>query len=109
MWVVIPFGVKNGPSTYQKTITKAFHEYIDVLMKIFLDDFTVFNDLSTHLDKLNKCFLKCIKFCIGMNPNKCAFMVFSGTILGFIMSKEGKVMDPKRVKALVNMLITITL
>jgi hypothetical protein len=35
-------------------------------------------------------------------------MVFSGTILGFIMSKEGKVMDPKKVEALVNILILTT-
>ncbi len=33
---------------------------------------------------------------------KFAFMVFSRTILGFIMSKEGKVMDPKKVETLVN-------
>jgi hypothetical protein len=39
----MPFGVKNGPPTYQKAITKTFYEYIDVLMKIFLHDFTVFS------------------------------------------------------------------
>jgi len=44
------FGVKNGPPTYQKAITQAFHEYIDVFMKIFLDDFTIYSDLSTHLE-----------------------------------------------------------
>jgi hypothetical protein len=32
-------------------------------------------------------------------------MVFSRTILGFIVSKEGKVMDLKKVEALVNMQI----
>jgi hypothetical protein len=36
-------------------------------------------------------------------------MVFLGTILSFIVSKEGKVMDPKKVEALVNMLIPTTL
>jgi hypothetical protein len=35
-------------------------------------------------------------------------MVFSGTILGFIMFKENKVMDPKKVETLVNMPIPIT-
>jgi hypothetical protein len=48
----MPFGVKNGPPTYQRVVTKAFHEYINVFMKIFLDDFIVFNDLSIHLEKL---------------------------------------------------------
>jgi hypothetical protein len=108
VWVVMPFGVKNGPPIYQKIITKAFHEYIDVLMKIFFDDFTVFSDLSTHLNKLKKCFFRCREFGISPNLNKCAFMVISRTILGFIMFKEGKVMDPKKIKALVNMLVTIT-
>jgi hypothetical protein len=34
--------------------------------------------------------------------------VFSRTILGFIMSKEGKVMDPKKVVAFANMPILTT-
>jgi hypothetical protein len=74
--VVMWFGVKNGPRTYQRAITQACHEYIDVFMKIFLDDFTIFSDLSTHLEKFTKCFFKCREFGIRLNPNKCAFMVF---------------------------------
>jgi hypothetical protein len=100
VWVVLPFGVKNGPPTYHRAISKAFCEYIDVFMKTFLDDFTIFNDLSTHFEKLNKCFLKCREFGISLNPYKCAFMVFSGTILGFIVFKESKVINPKKVETL---------
>ncbi len=70
MWVMMPFGVKNGLPTYQKAITKAFCKYIDIFMKIFLNDFTIFSDLSTHFKKLKKCFLKCRKFGINLNPNK---------------------------------------
>ncbi len=44
MWVVMSFGVKNGPPNYQRTVTKAFREYIDVFMKIFLMTFIVFNE-----------------------------------------------------------------
>jgi hypothetical protein len=54
VWVAMPLGVKNGPPKYQKGVTKTFRQYIDVYMKIFLDDFTIFNDLSTHLEKLKK-------------------------------------------------------
>jgi hypothetical protein len=35
-------------------------------------------------------------------------MVFLGTILSFIVSKEGKIMDPKKVEASVNMPIPTT-
>jgi hypothetical protein len=60
-------------------------------------------------EKLKKCFLKCREFGISLNLNKCAFMVFSRTILGFMVFKENKVMDPKKVEALVNMPIPTTL
>jgi hypothetical protein len=90
----MPFGVKNGPPIYQKAIIKAFHEYIDVFMKIFLDDFIVFSVMSTHFKKLKKCFLKCREYGISLNLTKCAFMVCSGIILRFIISKKGKTPDP---------------
>jgi hypothetical protein len=78
-------------------------------MKIFFDDFIVFSDLSTHLEKLKKCFFNYREFVITLNLDKCAFMVFSRTILGFIVSEEGKFMDPKKVEALVNMPVPTTL
>ncbi len=94
----MPLGVKNSPPTYQRVITKTSHEYINVFMKIFLDDFTIFNDLSTDLVKLKKCFLKCRKFGISPNPYKFTFIVFSRTILDFKVFKKGKVMDPKKIE-----------
>ncbi len=68
VWVVMAFGVKNGLPTYQRVVVIAFHEYIGVFMKIFLDDFTIFSDLPTHLEKLKKCFLKCREFGMSLNP-----------------------------------------
>jgi hypothetical protein len=65
------FGVKNGSPTYQQVIIKVFYKYIDVFMKIFLDDFMVFNNMDTHLEKLKKCFIKCKFFCVNLNLNKC--------------------------------------
>jgi len=72
-------------------------------MKIFLDDFTMYSDMESHLQKLKLCFQKCRKYGISLNPNKCAFTVFLGMILGFIISKEGKLLDPKKIHATVNM------
>jgi hypothetical protein len=59
MWVVMPFGFKNAPPTYQRMVSKAFKDYLDEFMKLFLDDFMVFCDLDTQLSKLRKCFEKC--------------------------------------------------
>jgi hypothetical protein len=48
-------------------------------------------------------FSKVQKNDINLNPNKCAFMVFLGMILGFIISKEGKLLDLKKMQAIINM------
>jgi hypothetical protein len=77
-------------------------------MKIFFNDFTVFSDLLTHLEKLKKIFLKCREFGISLNQTN-VFIVFSGTILNFLVSNEGKFMDPKMIETLVNMLVLTTL
>jgi hypothetical protein len=104
----MPFGVKNGPPTYQRAITKAFSEYIDVFMKIFLNDFTIFSDISIHLEKIKKKILKCREYGINLTPKKCAFIVCFGTILGFIVFEEGKTFDPKKIETLVKMLMPKT-
>jgi hypothetical protein len=67
-------------------------------MKIFLDDFTVYSDMESHLQKLKLCFQKCKEYGINLNIDKCAFMVFSRAILGFIVSKEGKLRNPKKIQ-----------
>jgi hypothetical protein len=66
-------------------------------MKIFLDDFIVYNDMKSQQQKLKLCFQKCREYDINLNLDKCAFMVFLGMILGFIVSKEGKPPNPKKI------------
>jgi hypothetical protein len=58
-------------------------------MKVFMDDFTMYSDMVSHLQKLKLCFQKFRKHGISLNPDKCAFMVFLKMILGFIVSKQG--------------------
>jgi len=55
-------------------------------MKIFLDDFIVYSDMDSHLMKLRLCFQKCKEYKISFNIEKCAFIIFLGLILGFIVS-----------------------
>jgi hypothetical protein len=58
-------------------------------MKIFLDDFIVYNDMDNHLQKTRLCFQKCRQYGINLNLYKFVFMVFLGMILGFIVPKKG--------------------
>jgi hypothetical protein len=101
--VVMSLGLKNAPPTYQRTISMAFKKYLSIFMKLFLDNFNVFNDRNTHLQKLCLCFDKCHKFNISLNPDKCMFLVYFEIILGYIVSQEGKLLNPKTNLAIINM------
>jgi hypothetical protein len=81
----------------------AFREYLGIFMKLFLDNFSVFNDQNTHLQKLRLCFDKCCEFDICLNLDKCMFLVYSKVILGYIVSQEGKLPNPKKILIIINM------
>jgi hypothetical protein len=59
--------------------------------------------MESHLQKLKLCFQNCKEYGISLNPNKYAFRVFSRMILGFIISKEGKLLDPNKIQEIINM------
>jgi hypothetical protein len=75
----------------------AFCEYLKVFMKLFLDDFNVFNDLNLHLAQLLLCFDKFQELSISLNLDKCMFLVYSRIVLGYVVSKEGKLSNLKEI------------
>ncbi len=87
VWVVMPFELKNAPLTYQQAMNTTFKDYFGMFMKLFLDDFNMFNDMNTQLIKLQLCFAKCKKFSIRLNLEKCMFFMHSDIILGYVVRK----------------------
>ncbi len=74
--MVMPFGVKNGPPTFQKVVSKAFKKYLNQFMKIFLDDFRVYSDMENHLMKFKLCFQNCKKYKISQPREMCLHGIF---------------------------------
>jgi hypothetical protein len=75
--------------------------HLNIFMKILLDDFTFYNNMETHLQKFKLCFQKCKEYNISLNLEKCFFVIFYIIIIGFIVSKERKLL--KKIHALMNM------
>ena len=98
--VVMMFGLKTAPATFQRIIMEIFAEYIPGFMQVFLDDFAVFGGVKEHLQHIRLCLQKCREARLSLNPAKCAFAVTSGMLLGHIVSKEGIAMDPDKVSAI---------
>jgi hypothetical protein len=65
--------------------------------------------VDIQLDKLQLCFLKCHEFGINLNPKKKCFHDVSRLIFEFIVSREGKFFNLKKVQVIINMLTLTTL
>ncbi|MCO5595247.1 hypothetical protein L7F22_049287 [Adiantum nelumboides] len=104
MW----FGLRNAPSTFQRDMFEIFGPYLTDYMRIFLDDLSVFGAQLEHLMKHPRlCFLKCREVHFSLNPLKCAFAVRSGRLLSHVISKDGIVVDPNKIVAIMEALSPI--
>jgi len=79
----------------------AFAKEIHDFLVVYLDDLTVFfKSDQQHLDHLRQVFLKCRKYVISLNPKKSLFGLEEGKLLGHIISKEGIIINPTRIEAI---------
>lgn len=81
-----------------------FHDMMYDTMEYYVDDILVkYKIREEHWNVLRKVFNYILKHNIRLNPKKCVFNIMSGKLLGFIVSKGGIKIEPKKVKAIVNM------
>ena len=58
-------------------------------------------DEANHLDDLKETFSTLRKYNMKLNLTKCVFVVASGKFLGFMVSQQGIEVNPKKVKAII--------
>lgn len=56
-----------------------------------------------HLSHLEEVLNQLVEYRLMLNPKKCVFGVTSGKLLGFIVSRRGIKIDPKKVKDIMDM------
>ncbi|XP_027156215.1 uncharacterized protein LOC113756986, partial [Coffea eugenioides] len=80
----MPFGLCNAPATFQRCMVSIFSDYVENIIEVFMDDFTVYgNSFDECLTNLTKILKRCIETNLVLNYEKCHFMVDQGIILGF--------------------------
>jgi hypothetical protein len=101
---MMPFRLKNVEATYQGAMKVIFHDLIHKILEDYVDDILVKNlNALDHLSHLEHVFNQLAEYHLMLNPKKCVFGVTSGKLLGFIVSWLGIEIDPKKVKAIMNM------
>ncbi|GJS74426.1 reverse transcriptase domain-containing protein [Tanacetum coccineum] len=94
----MPFGLCNAPGTFQRCMMAIFHDMIEKIMEVFMDDFWVFgNSFFTCLTNLEKMLKRCEDTNLALNWEKSHFMVKEGIILGHKISKKGIEVDKAKI------------
>ena len=97
----MPFGLINAGATFQRVMDVPFRGLVNHSVVVYLDEVTVFSkNRSNHISHLRKVLEHCKKFGISLNPKNSIFAVTEGILLGFVLSKEGIMIDPERTKAI---------
>ena len=101
---LMPFGLKNAGATYQRLMNRMFHDQIGRNVEVYVDDMLVKSkEKDGHLDDLRETFETLRKYQMKLNPSKCAFGVYLGKFLGFMVSQRGIVANPYKIKAILEM------
>ena len=99
-WKVMPFGLCNAPSTFERLMETIFAGLQWDTLLIYLDDIIVFGKtIDDELHRLSVVFrrLRCAN--LKLKPKKCALFQTSVSFLGHIVSESGIATDPDKVAA----------
>jgi hypothetical protein len=85
-------------------MNRMFHDQIGRNVKVYVDDMLVKSkEEDSHLDDLGETFKMLRKYQMKLNPSKCAFGVYSGKFLGFMVSQRGIEANLDKIKAILEM------
>ncbi|XP_038976409.1 uncharacterized protein LOC113461320 [Phoenix dactylifera] len=95
----MPFGLCNAPATFQRCMMAIFSDFVEKIMEIFMDDFSVFgSSFDSCLDNLSRVLQRCEETNLVLNWEKCHFMVQEGIVLGHKISARGLEVDRAKIE-----------
>ena len=84
------FGLCNAPAI--------FSDYVENIIEVFIDDFSVYGDsFDACLSNLSLVLKRCMNSNLVLNWEKCHFMVEQGIVLRYIVSAKGIEVDKSKI------------
>jgi hypothetical protein len=102
-YLVMPFGLKNAPSTFQSLMNSIFSDLIDRGVLVYIDDILVYTkDRGAHDELLKEVFIRLRRHGLKANPRKCFLFQPQVEFLGHVINEEGVQMDASKVASIRN-------
>ena len=99
----MPFGVCNGPPTFQRLMNYVLRDVLGTKALVYLDDVIIFSDtLEDHEKDIREVFELIRQAKLKLKLEKCQFMQKSVNYLGHVITPEGIHPDPAKIEKIVN-------
>ncbi|KAL6467298.1 hypothetical protein MHYP_G00251020 [Metynnis hypsauchen] len=96
----MPFGVCNGPATFQCLMQSTMNDLVFQIMLVYLDDILVYSQtFSEHLERLKTVFTRLKETGLKVKLEKCHFLQEKVCFLGHEISAQGIGTDSGKIAA----------
>ncbi len=96
----LPYGLSNGPSTFQRLMEPIFSDESFQSVLLYLDDVIVFSStVKQHLERLERVLQRFRHHGLKVKLSKCCFFPKGVLYLGHVISNEGVSTDPEKIQA----------
>jgi len=102
-YTVMSFGLTNAPAYFMYMMNKVFMQYLHKFVVVFIDDIPVFSKTKEkHVEHLRLVLQKHREHKLYAKRSKCEFWLEEVSFLGHVVSNGGNVVDPSKVKDVLN-------
>jgi hypothetical protein len=98
---VVPFRLSNAPVVFMCLMNGVFQEYLDKFVILFLDDIIIYSMSEEEHEHHLRMVLQVLReHQLYAKLSKCSFYQKKIHYLGHIISKDGIVVDPKKIESI---------
>eukprot|EP00253_Pinus_taeda_P035497 PITA_35497 len=98
---VLPFGLTNAPTTFMYLMDSVLCPYLDEIFIVFIDDILVYSkNEEDHVEHLEAVLRLLREIQLYANLKKRSFFQTEVHYLGHVVSKEGIVVDPEKIRVI---------
>lgn len=102
-FLVLPFGLTNGPATFQAIMNEVFRPYLRKFVLVFFDDILVFSrSKEEHVGHVKVVLQLLAQHQLYVNSKKCEFGAAQVAYLGHKISKSGVEVDFSKVQSMID-------